>query len=71
MTIASSMYSWYYVNDTVGLDELLEKCKRLAVEEESGLFGEEEIPVTFYVFEDGSYILHHETSNVVEVSCMK
>jgi len=59
MTIASRMYSGYKSDDTLGLDDLLEKCDDQAVEI---LYVS-----TVYRFEDGSQISHCGITNKVEV----
>ena len=62
MTIASSMYSAYISDDTIGLSELLDKGDEQAV----WVFRVENL-VTLYEFEDDNQIEHYNITNKVRV----
>jgi hypothetical protein len=63
MTIASSMYKVYQINDEEGLSELIEKCDDQATEIVVGW----EDNTDTYKFEDGSQIAHCIKTNKVRV----
>ena len=62
MTIASSMYSAYISDDTIGLSELLDKGDEQAV----WVFRVENL-VTLYESEDDNQIEHYNITNKVRV----
>jgi hypothetical protein len=70
MTIALGIYKQYQNDDTASIDNIIEKCKSLAVEIKDAEYWSDQEGWTktyCYWFEDESYIQHYTPSNKLRV----